>query len=58
MIAKGNRDHIRLKMQDNPDGVEARELGPRIYLIKSGLMSICLQFLLREYSNRCGRIQE
>lgn len=34
LITRESRDGLRLRIEDEPDGVEAKELAPKIYLVK------------------------
>lgn len=34
ILARGTRDHIRIKLENNRNGLEARELEPGIFLIR------------------------
>ena len=34
LITRCSRDGLRLRIEEEPDGVEAKELAPKIYLVK------------------------
>ena len=34
LITRDSRDGLRLRIEEQPDGIEAKELAPKIYLVK------------------------